>query len=300
MNISSMTGFARLGGVFEYEGKTLSYTFEAKSVNAKGFEVKMRLPQGFDDLEFDLKNLMMKYFVRGTFNVVLSFDAKNDASDVKIDTDLLEKLKDETIKIYRANPDVFEKPSAAELLCAYGVISKKEDELGEDEHKVLSQNLLQTFEDVLKKLQAARLQEGQKIKLALEKILGEIEQKRQIAEQIALNCRDNIKAKINEQINMLASDVNITPERFEQEILFYMMRADVKEELDRLKAHILTAYEIFSGGGAVGRKLDFLCQELNREANTLCSKSMDLEQTKIGMELKALIEQFREQIQNME
>ncbi len=300
MNISSMTGFARLGGVFEYEGKTLSYTFEAKSVNAKGFEVKMRLPQGFDDLEFDLKNLMMKYFVRGTFNVVLSFDAKNDASDVKIDTDLLEKLKDETIKIYRANPDVFEKPSAAELLCAYGVISKKEDELSEDEHKVLSQNLLQTFEDVLKKLQAARLQEGQKIKLALEKILGEIEQKRQIAEQIALNCRDNIKAKINEQINMLASDVNITPERFEQEILFYMMRADVKEELDRLKAHILTAYEIFSGGGAVGRKLDFLCQELNREANTLCSKSMDLEQTKIGMELKALIEQFREQIQNME
>ena len=130
--------------------------------------------------------------------------------------------------------------------------------------------------------------------------MGEIEQKRQIAEQIALNCRDNIKAKINEQINMLASDVNITPERFEQEILFYMMRADVKEELDRLKAHILTAYEIFSGGGAVGRKLDFLCQELNREANTLCSKSMDLEQTKIGMELKALIEQFREQIQNME
>lgn len=300
MNISSMTGFARLGGVFEYEGKTLSYTFEAKSVNAKGFEVKMRLPQGFDDLEFDLKNLMMKYFVRGTFNVVLSFDAKNDASDVKIDTDLLEKLKDETIKIYRANPDVFEKPSAAELLCAYGVISKKEDELSEDEHKVLSRNLLQTFEDVLKKLQAARLQEGQKIKLALEKILGEIEQKRQIAEQIALNCRDNIKTKINEQINMLASDVNITPERFEQEILFYMMRADVKEELDRLKAHILTAYEIFSGGGAVGRKLDFLCQELNREANTLCSKSMDLEQTKIGMELKALIEQFREQIQNME
>ena len=300
MNISSMTGFARLGGVFEYEGKTLSYTFEAKSVNAKGFEVKMRLPQGFDDLEFDLKNLMMKYFVRGTFNVALSFDAKNDASDVKIDTDLLEKLKDETIKIYRANSDVFEKPSAAELLCAYGVISKKEDELSEDEHKVLSRNLLQTFEDVLKKLQAARLQEGQKIKLALEKILGEIEQKRQIAEQIALNCRDNIKAKINEQINMLASDVNITPERFEQEILFYMMRADVKEELDRLKAHISTAYEIFSGGGAVGRKLDFLCQELNREANTLCSKSMDLEQTKIGMELKALIEQFREQIQNME
>ena len=300
MNISSMTGFARLGGVFEYEGKTLSYTFEAKSVNAKGFEVKMRLPQGFDDLEFDLKNLMMKYFVRGTFNVVLSFDAKNDASDVKIDTDLLEKLKDETIKIYRANPDVFEKPSAAELLCAYGVISKKEDELSEDEHKVLSQNLLQTFEDVLKKLQAARLQEGQKIKLALEKILGEIEQKRQIAEQITSACRESIKAKINEQISVLASDVNITPERFEQEILFYMMRADVKEELDRLKAHILTAYEIFSGGGAVGRKLDFLCQELNREANTLCSKSMDLEQTKIGMELKALIEQFREQIQNME
>ena len=300
MNISSMTGFARQNAVFEHQDKTLSYTIEIKSVNAKGLEIKMRLPQGFDDLEFELKNLISKYFTRGTFNMLLNLEAKNASSNVDIDSDLLEKLKDETTKIYLSNPDVFAKPSPAELLATIGVITKKEDELNEDERQMLYQNILSTFEKALQNLQKARRDEGEKIKIALEKILDEIEDNRIRAEKIALSSRDAIKAKILEQIATFANGVDITPERFEQEVLFYMMRADIQEELDRLKAHILTAREIFKAGGTIGRKLDFLCQELNREANTLCSKSMDLEQTKIGMALKALIEQFREQIQNME
>ncbi|MBP5615591.1 MAG: YicC family protein [Alphaproteobacteria bacterium] len=300
MNISSMTGFARENGVFECSGKTLSYTFEIKSVNAKGLDVKMRLPQGFDDLEFDLKNLLMQYFTRGTFNMWLNFDNKTDADEITIETDLLEKLKDETAGIYLSNPDVFAKPSPAELLSIPGVISKTEQQLDETARNALYQNLSSTFEQALKKLQTSRLTEGQKLSQALNKLLDNMAQNRDQSEQIALSIEPAIKAKILEQIKTFSDGVDITPERFEQEVLFYMMRADVKEELDRLNAHILSAREILSKGGIIGRKLDFLCQELNREANTLCSKSMDLALTKNGMELKTLIEQFREQIQNVE
>jgi len=300
LNISSMTGFARENGVFECNGKTLSYTFEIKSVNAKGLDVKMRLPQGFDDLEFDLKNLLMQYFTRGTFNMWLNFDNKTDADEITIDTELLEKLKDETAGIYLSNPDVFAKPSPAELLSIPGVISKTEQQLDETARNALYQNLSSTFEQALKKLQTSRLTEGQKLSQALNKLLDNMAQNRDQSEQIALSIEPAIKAKILEQIKTFSDGVDITPERFEQEVLFYMMRADVKEELDRLNAHILSAREILSKGGIIGRKLDFLCQELNREANTLCSKSMDLALTKNGMELKTLIEQFREQIQNVE
>lgn len=300
MNISSMTGFARQNGVFEYQGKTLSYTFEIKSVNAKGLDVKIRLPQGFDDLEFDLKNLLMQYCARGTFNVWLTFDSTTDAADIVIDTQLLEKLKDETSKIYLSNPDIFAKPSPAELLGISGVINKIEHPWDEQARHALYQNLQTTFNKALKNLQAARSAEGQKLQDALELLLGEMEKTRHEAEKIALLSSEAIKNKISEQINAFKDDVDITPERFEQEVLFYIMRADVKEELDRLNAHILTAREILDKGGIIGRKLDFLCQELNREANTLCSKSMDLALTKNGMDLKTLIEQFREQIQNVE
>ena len=132
------------------------------------------------------------------------------------------------------------------------------------------------------------------------KILDEIEQNVKEAEKITENTQEQIKNKISEQIKMFVTDTNISAERLEQEVLFYVLKADVKEELDRLKAHINTAREFFTQGGNIGRRLDFLCQELNREANTLCSKSIDLNLTQIGMDLKALIEQFREQTQNME
>jgi len=186
------------------------------------------------------------------------------------------------------------------LLSVFGVVSKEQDSFDDEIREKLYACLLKSLDEALLRLQADRQKEGEKIGLALMAILDQIEAKRTQAEKIAATSADQIKAKILEQIKTIVTDASITPERLEQEVLFYVMRADVKEELDRLKAHILTAREIFKSGGAIGRRLDFLCQELNREANTLCSKSMDLEQTKIGMDLKALIEQFREQIQNME
>ena len=145
-----------------------------------------------------------------------------------------------------------------------------------------------------------RRNEGVKIYDALQNILVQIKQTTDKAAAVYAGVNDKIKAKVISQINELATDVSVSEDRLGQEALLLIMKADVKEELDRLYVHIKTAGELLAESNPVGRRLDFLCQELNREANTLCSKSMDTMQTQYGMELKALIEQFREQIQNVE
>lgn len=300
MNISSMTGFVRQDGAVQTNSGTLSIVFEIKSVNAKGLEIKTKLPQGFDDLEYEIKNKIAQKFSRGTFNVLLTLKNQTQTANISINTDLLNVLKNEATRLYIENPDVFSKPSPAELLKISGVVSANEDSSDEETSALVHTAVIQTLEKALDKLQADRRAEGEKIALALLKILDDIDIKRQAAENQAANISNIIRAKISEQVETLLADTKITPERLEQEILFYVMRADTQEEFDRLKAHVLTAREIFATGGIIGRRLDFLCQELNREANTLCSKSMDLELTKTGIDLKALIEQFREQTQNME
>lgn len=300
MNISSMTGFSHQDGVFENENLKFSFVWEIKSVNAKGLDVKVKLPSGFDEIESEVKNLIAQNFSRGTFNASLVLNNESSQADISIDTNLLEVFKNEISKIYFENENIFAKPSPADLLKMPGVI-KTNDVLWSEENKTLLHRVLfETLEAALIKLKSDRRQEGEKIGLALLDILDKIEEKRIQAEKISAGMQNQIKNKISEQIKEFVLDSNISPDRLEQEVLFYVLKADVREELERLKAHILTAREIFEKGGNIGRRLDFLCQELNREANTLCSKSMDLEQTKIGMDLKALIEQFREQIQNME
>ena len=300
MNISSMTGFVRQDGLFQAENTRFSFVIEIKSVNAKGLEIKTKLPQGFDEIEYELKTKISQFFTRGTFNVLLNLKTESGKADATVNTALLEVLQNKAVEIYTGNPDVFAKPSPAELLKVGGVVEKTDEVLDEKTKTLLFRAVTEAFVQALIRLQADRLAEGQKMAEALLNILSEIDIKRAQAEKIAEGTSDELRRKIAEQIKTYLSDTQISPERLEQEVLFYIMRADVKEELDRLKAHILTAREIFEKGGLIGRRLDFLCQELNREANTLCSKSMNLDLTKVGMDLKALIEQFREQTQNME
>lgn len=300
MNISSMTGFVRQDGLFQAENTRFSFVIEIKSVNAKGLEIKTKLPQGFDEIEYELKTKISQFFTRGTFNVLLNLKTESGKADATVNTALLEVLQNKAVEIYTGNPDVFAKPSPAELLKVGGVVEKTDEVLDEKTKTLLFKAVTEAFEQALTKLQTDRLAEGQKMAEALLNILSEIDIKRAQAEKIAEGTSDELRRKIAEQIKTYLTDAQISPERLEQEVLFYIMRADVKEELDRLKAHILTAREIFEKGGLIGRRLDFLCQELNREANTLCSKSMNLDLTKVGMDLKALIEQFREQTQNME
>lgn len=295
-----MTGFARTSDNITFENKKYSWVWEIKSVNAKGLDIKVRLPNWLEEISEDVKKICSKVFARGTFSVCLEMESENLESDIKINEDLLNLLIQKTKQIYENNQELFNKPTPAELLKLNGILSLVDNAVNEDEFENLKNALLESMEDVALILKQDRLKEGEKIAKVLFEILEKIKDTVTKVEKIALNTPEKLKEKIAQQVNELMPDINVSSERLEQEIVLLIMRADVREEIDRLYAHIKTAYELLNESVPVGRRLDFLCQELNREANTLCSKSSDIEQTKYGMELKALIEQFREQVQNME
>ena len=219
---------------------------------------------------------------------------------MEINTKLLSVLTEKLKQIYQSDTNLFTKPSPAELLKVSGVVKVVDNMPDEQELNLLKNELLCSLQEVAVLLEQDRVKEGQKIATALKNILNNIKDTVEKTEKISLNTPQKLKEKVYTQIENLLSDTTVSSERLEQEIVLLVMKADVKEEIDRLKAHIKTAFELLESDLPVGRRLNFLCQELNREANTLCSKSCDIEQTKYGMELKALIEQFREQTQNME
>ena len=173
--------------------------------------------------------------------------------------------------------------------------------MSEDEESRLLEDLKEGFVNACNRLLQDRRAEGEKIARALTDILDKIairvEKIEIVAEILPQKLKERLKGQIKE---LLDADCQISEDRLVQEVCLYVARADIREEIDRLKAHVKTARQLLSSGEAVGRRLDFLCQELNREANTTCSKSCDIEITNLGMELKMLIEQFREQVQNME
>lgn len=300
MQLSSMTGFARNKADFVFQNKKYDWVWEIKSVNAKNADVKIRLPQWLDMLETDVKNICMRVFSRGTFNVNLMLEVENTNPALKVDEGLLASLVDEAHNIYNTLPDFFAKPSPVEFLKINGVVKAAENMPDDEETAALGKVLCQSFEKTALALKESRRQEGAKIGQALQMILAQIRENVSAVREISKKSPEKIKEKICRQIKDMVEDAGISEDRLNQEALLLIMRADVKEELDRLDAHLKTAEELLAENNPVGRRLDFLCQELNREANTLCSKSMDIEQTKHGMALKALIEQFREQVQNVE
>ncbi len=295
-----MTGFSRTNSEFVYENKKYSWVWEIKSVNAKGLDIKVRVPFWLDEYEENIKSICAKTFTRGTFNVCLNIDTENSTPDIEINTSLLDTLTAKIKQIYLSEPELYTKPSPADLLKINGVIKVNENSPDEKELEALKVNLLKTFEETAEKLKQDRINEGCKIAKVLNSILENIKTTVANVEKIITDNPNKLKEKFLTQVSNLLTDNTISPERIEQEVVLLVMKADVQEEIDRLHAHIKTATELLQEKSAVGRRLDFLCQELNREANTLCSKSCDIEQTKYGMELKALIEQFREQVQNME
>lgn len=300
MQLSSMTGFARRKADFVYQDKKYSWVWELKSVNAKNMDVKIRLPQWLDDMGDNVKDVCAKFFFRGTFNVCLEIEVENARPELEINTALLEALLNKTQELYEQQPQFFAKPTPAEILRIGGVVKIVEAAPSEEEFAVLKNALEKSLYETAEDLKQDRLREGAKIGEALLKILDDICAMVEKARQISESQPKKIREKLRRQINELTEDISISEDRLYQEVLVLILRADVKEELDRLAAHIKMAEELLEEKAPIGRRLDFLCQELNRESNTLCSKSMDIEQTRCGMTLKALIEQFREQIQNME
>jgi uncharacterized protein (TIGR00255 family) len=295
MALSSMTGFARS------HGASGPYTFEweLKSVNAKGFDLRVRLPQGFDELEAYAKKRAGEVLSRGTVYANLNVKRSNAASTVRINEDVLNAILKVAAQL-TAKIDAVA-PSIDGLLGIKGVIEVAEPESDEEEDKAARAAVAEAFDRALADLVEMRNREGVSLGQILAQRMDEIEGLAKQAEAAPGRKPEAIKAKIAEQIaTLLDVSDRFDPDRLSQEALLIATKADIREELDRIASHIAQARELIGKGGPVGRKLDFLAQEFHREVNTCCSKSNDIELTNTGLAMKNVVEQFREQVQNLE
>lgn len=287
--VHSMTGFARDEANFPWG--TLSC--EMRSVNHRFLEPQFRLPELLRSLEPELRARLRSAVQRGKVEIVVQLSVEESASQsLTLNMELAEQLAD-AIRQVNSVLDAPAPANATDILRWPGVLDSRKLEREDAEQAVLA-----LFNNCLQQLSAHRAREGAElaalIEQRLEAILVEVEKVRTRLPAIMQAQRD----KLLERLETLKSEVN--PERLEQELVFYAHRADVDEELDRVLAHVNEVRHALGQGGAIGRRLDFLMQELNREANTLASKSMAADTTQSAVELKILIEQIREQIQNIE
>ncbi len=288
-----MTGFARAQG----EAHGISWAWEVKSVNGRALDLRLRLGPGFDALEPELRASLTQRFRRGNFSANLSV-TRTEAPVLRVNREALAQLVSLTNELsgeIEAAP-----PRLDGLLALRGVIETVEDE-DEATTEARRAEILRSWTTALEQLAAARASEGARIAMLLRVQLDEMEALATAAADCAAGQPEAIRERL---LAVLASLIGagapaLPEERVAQEVALLAARADIREEIGRLRAHIEQAGELLDDE-AVGRRLDFLCQELNREANTLCSKSADIELTRTGLALKAVIEQFREQVQNIE
>ena len=293
MGVSSMTGFARAEG----EAAGVAWVWEVKSVNGRSLDLRLRLPSGYDAAEAQLRGALGGRFRRGNLNATLSVD-RTQAPTVRINKELLAQigaaLRDLGGTIDAAPPRL------DGLLGLRGVIEVVDDEDASvaDERRTA---ITAGWTLALDRLAASRAEEGAKLDAVLGGLLGELTALVAAASNSAAAQPEALRKRLEQTLADLSALVPTMPqERVAQELALMVGRADIREELDRLRAHLTQAGDLLRQGEGVGRQLDFLCQELNREANTLCSKSADIELTRIGLALKAAVEQFREQVQNVE
>ncbi len=295
MALSSMTGFARSNGA----SGPYAFEWELKSVNAKGFDLRMRLPAGWDDLEAFVKKRAGEVLSRGTVYANLNVKRTNPASAVRVNEEVLASIV-RVAGVLAGKIDAVA-PSIDGLLGIKGVIEVVEPESDEAEDKAAKAAAAAAFEQALANLVEMRQREGVSLGQVLSQRMDEIERLAKRAEAAPGRKPDAIKARLAEQIAaLLESSDRFDPDRLNQEALLIAAKADIREELDRIASHIAQAREMIAKGGPVGRRLDFLAQEFHREVNTCCSKSNDLELTNTGLAMKNVVEQFREQVQNLE
>lgn len=294
MTISGMTGFGRAEGA--HAG--LRWAWEARSVNSRGLDLRLRLPPGLEAIEPAARRAVQARFTRGSFNLTLQTRPEEGAPEVRINHELLRAYLD-ALEPYGLD-GVADRPRLDALLALPGVLAGAAREPDAEARAALEQALLAGLDAALRELAASRSDEGAANAAALYDILDRIGALTGAAGDIASLQPGQIRARLEETLRELLGDVRIDEARFAQEAALLAGKADVREELDRLAAHVDAARGLLAEGSPCGRKLDFLAQEFNREANTLCSKSVDLELTRIGLDVKAAIEQLREQIQNVE
>jgi uncharacterized protein (TIGR00255 family) len=295
MPISSMTGFARSSG--EHHG--LFWQWEIKSVNGKALDVRLRLPPGFEALETPVRAALANAFRRGNLQVSLGISGQLARETVRLNQDILDRLV-EAGEALRER--IGGEPLRADVLLSIrGVVevASLPEEEGQAEKRQAA--MLESFGEALASLAVARREEGERLHAVV------LQQVQRIAE-LSAAARANparstaaIRARLAEQVSrLIETGAPLDPDRLHQEAVIAATRADIQEELDRLDSHVEAAQQLLASHEAIGRKFDFLAQEFNREANTLCSKASDRSLSLIGLDLKTVIDQMREQVQNIE
>jgi uncharacterized protein (TIGR00255 family) len=290
--IRGMTGFGRAQGQAPWG----VWVWEARSVNGKSVDIRTNYPPGCDAIDFEARKRVKDRFQRGSFQLQLRIDWTRDPGASAIDTRELSRLA--RLSRHWAKSGV--SPARFDGLVSAPSVMKAASRTGSSVDELVTKDLLAGLDAALDMLTAARGKEGENLLHLFTAMLAQTEQLLAQAGGFAVRQPELVRDRLKARLAELGKDVATDPDRVAQEILMMATRADVREELDRLTAHVDSARTILASGEAVGRKLDFLCQELNRETNTLCSKSASLELTNAGLALKSLIDQFREQVQNVE
>jgi uncharacterized protein (TIGR00255 family) len=296
MTFASMTGFAECAG--SHEG--LRWRWETKSVNSRSLDLRLRIPPGYDGLEPPVRRLAGERFLRGALQISLSIEPLESARGLTVDAVALASA----VRIAReVAAETGLAPARVDgLLALKGVLVADEPALPADPvaraHRDAA--ILESLALAFDKLTKERCGEGAKLAALMASQIGEIERLVGVAGQLAAVQPEALRQRLNVQLKDMLGSVPVSEDRLAQEVALLAVKADVREELDRLTAHVQDARALVAQGKGVGRKLDFLAQEFNREANTLCSKSSDIALTRTGLALKAVIDQFREQAQNVE
>ena len=295
MPIASMTGFARASA--EYSG--LYWQWEIKSVNGKALDVRLRLPTGFEALETPVRATIAQAFKRGNLQVSLSVSGAVARETVRLNQDILDQLvaAGEALRD-RIGGDPLRADTLLSLKGVVEVTSPIEDEAEVEQRHAA---MMKSFATALSALGVARREEGARLEAVVSAQVTRIEDLGTQARANPSRSAEAIKARLAEQVaRLMETGASFDAARLHQEAVLLATRADIQEELDRLQSHAEAARSLLASSDAIGRKFDFLAQEFNREANTLCSKASDRTLTGIGLELKTVIDQMREQVQNIE
>ncbi len=295
VTLKSMTGFARGDGM---HGDT-SWNWEARSVNGRTLDLRFRLPTGFEALEIRARGLAQEKLARGNCTINLWVRRETGRAEIRLNETALRQA--EAVAERARDLTGLKHARLDTLLGMRGVVETAEAEESEEALAALHLAMIASLAGTLDELVRARSGEGERLQAVIEKQLKTIARLIEIAAATAAQQPAAIAARLAELVARLSeASATLDPERLHQEALLLAARADIQEELDRLRAHVAAANELIASGQPVGRKFDFLAQEFNREANTICSKAADIETTRTGLELKTVIDQLREQVQNIE
>jgi uncharacterized protein (TIGR00255 family) len=295
MTVVSMTGFAEAHGAHD----AARWRWEVKSVNGKGMDLRLRMPPGFDGIEAAARILAAERFKRGNIQATLTMEAQEGSRGLRIDAEALSAA----VRIAKqiANETGLQEARVDGLLALKGVIVQDEAlPLDDAERAARDTAMLKSIADAFDALRRARRAEGAKLAAILKEQIDEIDRLTQEAGRLAATQPAALRDRLTAQLKDVLGSTQFSDDRLAQEVALLATRADVREELDRLNAHVQEARVLLASGEPVGRKIDFLAQEFNREANTLCSKSSDVALTRVGLALKHTIDQFREQAMNVE